>query len=461
MSELPGRITGTEMEWGVVVPGAENKTRGRQLLESEILPFVREYLYDVPYIGDTSNASVFLGNGSRLYPDVGNHREYATQEDDSYLGTTANEIVGENIMYDIMQRASEKYPVYGLHKQVADEDGNTWGYHENYGVDATKLQVNTKQLALHGVHLATRNIFFGGGMLMSDGSFVISQKVAGIVEDFNNSPTRTKALVNLRNRTYADDKRFGRVHVTSADPNMSPWATRMKLGTTSLVLRMIENGEQLEHIRAKGSLLAVAEEVSRDLSLTQKFTLKSGAVMTALDIQEYLCNAVKQRSDSLVRNWEDAWTIEEWERACADARQNPALLENRTDWMIRKKILDRYQQTTGYDWDSAEMRMKDRDFCRISPFSSGIQLRDRLWSEWMPDPALIKSRHFDAPTTTRAQVRGDFIKTFGSLQGKQKQHNARVFWANVQLGYEAEIKLTDPYAAAHPEVTRMIESATI
>jgi hypothetical protein len=182
MSEVQNRIIATEMEYGVTAydPLVEQlQLVTTPLLQQHVRPALDNL--GIPYLSSTPGGTdYFLGNGARLYPDVG-FQEYAASEDSTLQGALANEIAGERTIAAIADRyAQETETNVFVWKRVVDEDGQTWGYHANYHVEKENFYINRKNLALFGVFAATRGVLFGAGALRRSGKFAIAQKALGM-----------------------------------------------------------------------------------------------------------------------------------------------------------------------------------------------------------------------------------------------------------------------------------------
>jgi proteasome accessory factor A len=428
------------MEWSTLVqihPGCKEQLLSSQMAES----FFREQLPP-----SLSRIGQFCSNGARLYDDIGQHPEYATPEDASLMGTVANEIAGERILEHVLDSAKEKKALHKfmLNKRVVDEfkNGYAWGYHENYLAPAHYLDISEEGLALLGIHLATRNILVGAGGLRRDrntGSiqYFLAQKALNLNADFSGDTTRVKPVVNLRQEPHAASEVWRRVHVTSGDPNMSPWATFMKLGTTSLVLRLIENGEKLEQLRV-ASLTNLAKKVAADLSLCDNVLLRDGTTIRPIGIQEKLCAAAWKLGKEIALPDEELLVISEWQKALDDAKEDPMLLWDRSDWVAKKLMLEAYADRHDLRDNDPDLFKKDRQWDNIGPHGIGIKLRKKHWANWMPTEEFIADRMFTPPDNTRAILRGKFIKRFA------KDNGIFVSWSSVKVNNHP-INLPNPY----------------
>lgn len=435
---MQGRITGTETEWGLLIcQGADPKAP----LAAESLRAFYDYLPD-----DLARVGNFLSNGSKLHVDVGSHLEYATPEDDSIMGTLANELAGEEIVYQLLQRmilqskGPNKLHAFQLNKRVLDDGGNTWGYHENYGCNANAVQIGEEELALVGLHLATRNFFAGAGAATSYG-YVMSQKVQNLNIEYDlGSSGKSQPLLSGRKQPLAEGDVWTRVHVTSGDANMSPWATWMKLGTTSLVLRLLENGYNGEDLRLQKPMFYVAKEASRDLTGSKTFERVNGETIKPIEIQEALIEKVAEYASKHDIPQEEKQVLDEWQRAHDDYKKDPELLYDRVDWVVRKAVIDRHIDPDKLDYGSDVAREIDRKYDRIAPDGIGVGLRRKHWADWMPPEEAIVQARSHAPTTTRACLRERYIHAFS---GEQFPHST-VDWDHGSPKDGYKIPMDDP-----------------
>lgn len=453
---LPPRITGTEMEWSIT---ALYMDRGKaddsyQMGSHQAWRCVMRYLKrHLAYVG--KDYDYFLANGARLYVDVGEHVEYATPEDSTFMGTVANEIAGEQLMRNILEAGADRRngpsKEFSLNKRVIDDKGTVWGYHESYASSTPLFAINEGALALLGVHLATRSIFTGAGVLRADGRYHVAQKAGRVTHDFSTGTTRNSIpVVNLRNEPLtAHHDLSKRIHVTSGDANMSPWATFMKLGTTSLVLRLIESGRDMEWLRLKNSLSTTAITVATDTSARNLLELSSGKRLYAHEVQEALLQETRLLQKQCQLPDEEEIVLTEWQKAVDDTARDPMLLADRADWVAKLQRLSRYRERHGLKWKDEQLRRKDRQWDNIGAKGAGLAMRQTVWRDWMPGQALIDARMATPPPDTRAAVRGRFIDHFSGYP------DIYASWDELKFR-ELSYQLPDPYANSHEHIDKFI-----
>ena len=232
------RIFGLENEYGVTCT-----LRGQRRLSPDE---VARYLFRrVVSWGISSN--VFLQNGARLYLDVGSHPEYATPECDSIHDVVVHDKAGERILEQLLTSAENRLADEGINgdiylfKNNTDSAGNSYGCHENY------LTGRNQELAHYTntliPFLVTRQIYAGAGKVLQTARgamFCISQRAEHIWEGTSSATTRSRPIINTRDEPHADAERYRRLHVIVGDSNMSEYATFLKIGTTAILLRMLE-----------------------------------------------------------------------------------------------------------------------------------------------------------------------------------------------------------------------------
>ena len=277
------RIFGLETEYGVTCAAQD----GRGLSADE----VARYLFrKVVAWGRSSN--VFLRNGSRLYLDVGSHPEYATAECDDVRQLVTHDRAGERILEGLVADAQQRLEHEGLpgtihlFKNNTDSAGNSYGCHENYLV---RRQGDFSRLSDVLVpFLITRQILTGAGKVLTTprgAVYCLSQRADHIWEAVSSATTRSRPIINTRDEPHADAEHYRRLHVIVGDSSMSEATTMLKVGTTDLLLRMIEAGVPMREMALENPIRAI-REISHDITGMHPVTMANGRTVTAIDLQE-------------------------------------------------------------------------------------------------------------------------------------------------------------------------------
>jgi proteasome accessory factor A len=448
------RIFGLENEYGVTCT-----FRGQRRLSPDE---VARYLFRrVVSWGRSSN--VFLKNGARLYLDVGSHPEYATPECDDITELVTHDKAGERTLEGLLMDAERRLREEGiagdiyLFKNNTDSAGNSYGCHENYLVGRHGEFSRLADVLIP--FLVTRQIICGAGkvLLTPRGAvFCVSQRAEHIWEGVSSATTRSRPIINTRDEPHADAERFRRLHVIVGDSNMSETTTLLKIGTTDLVLRMIEAGVVMRDLTLENAIRAI-REVSHDMTGRRTVKLANGREASALDIQqEYFIKA----RDFVQRRGGDATTdrvLELWERTLKAVDSGDlTLVDREIDWVMKHQLIERYRTKHGIPLSSPRIAQIDLAYHDVSRRRGLYYLMERRGAV---DRATTDLKIFEAksvpPQTTRARLRGDFIR-----RAQEKRRDFTVDWVHLKLNDQAQrtVLCKDPFRAVDDRVEKLIAS---
>jgi proteasome accessory factor A len=448
------RIFGLENEYGVTCT-----FRGQRRLSPDE---VARYLFRrVVSWGRSSN--VFLKNGARLYLDVGSHPEYATPECDDITELVTHDKAGERTLEGLLMDAERRLREEGiagdiyLFKNNTDSAGNSYGCHENYLVGRHGEFSRLADVLIP--FLVTRQIICGAGkvLLTPRGAvFCVSQRAEHIWEGVSSATTRSRPIINTRDEPHADAERFRRLHVIVGDSNMSETTTLLKVGTTDLVLRMIEAGVVMRDLTLENAIRAI-REVSHDVTGRRTVKLANGREASALDIQqEYF---VKAR-DFVQRRGSDPTTdrvLELWERTLKAVDSGDlSLVDREIDWVMKHQLIERYRDKHDLPLSSPRIAQIDLAYHDVSRRRGLYYLLERRGAV---ERATTDLKIFEAksvpPQTTRARLRGDFIR-----KAQEKRRDFTVDWVHLKLNDQAQrtVLCKDPFRAVDDRVEKLIAS---
>ena len=249
-----------------------------------------------------------------FYQDIGCHPEYATPECDKVSDLVSHDKAGERIIERLSVAAERKMQADGflgrisVFKNNTDTPGNTYGCHENYLMDR---RVSFRQLASQLIpFFVTRQVFAGAGKVKSTnrGGYAISQRAQHIREEISIATTTARGIINTRDEPHADREKYRRLHVIVGDSNMSEFATYLKIGTTAIVLRMIEDNFIKQRLALRDSVRAI-QQISEDITCTRKIELENGKRLSGVEMQWEYLECAKQylsrqnRIQSPIRSW--------------------------------------------------------------------------------------------------------------------------------------------------------------
>jgi proteasome accessory factor A len=446
------RIFGLENEYGVTCT-----FRGQRRLSPDE---VARYLFRrVVSWGRSSN--VFLRNGARLYLDVGSHPEYATPECDNVVDLVTHDKAGERILEGLLVDADRRLREEGiagdiyLFKNNTDSAGNSYGCHENYLVGRHGEFGRLADILIP--FLVTRQIICGAGKVLQTprgAVYCVSQRAEHIWEGVSSATTRSRPIINTRDEPHADAERFRRLHVIVGDSNMSETTMLLKVGSTDLVLRMVEAGIVLRDMTLDNPIRAI-REVSHDMTGRSRVRLANGREMSALEIQWEYLNRAKDFTEKNGVDPVSTRVLEMWERALTAIEDgNLDKIAREIDWVTKYQLIERYRAK--HDLPLSAPRIAQLDLA-YHDVHRGRGLYYLLQKNGAVDRVTTDLRIFEAksvpPQTTRAKLRGEFIR-----RAQEKRRDFTVDWVHLKLNDQAQrtVLCKDPFRSVDERVEKLI-----
>ena len=448
------RIFGLENEYGVTCT-----LRGQRRLSPDE---VASYLFRrVVSWGRSSN--VFLENGARLYLDVGSHPEYATPECDSIFDLVVHDKAGERILESLVRSAEQRLREEGirgdvyLFKNNTDSAGNSYGCHENYLVGREGDFSKFTDVLIP--FLVTRQIYAGAGKVLQTARgamYSISQRAEHIWEGVSSATTRSRPIINTRDEPHADAERFRRLHVIVGDSNMSEYTTFLKVGTVAILLRMLEEDSGSWRDMTLENPIRAIREISHDPTCRRTVRLSDGRELSAANIQAYyLERALKFAKKNKLGPLEQK-ALDMWEHVMTHIESDPLKLETEVDWVMKYHLIERYRERHDLALASPRVALVDLAYHDISQSSSLFYLLQRRgMAERVVDDESIETATNVPPATTRARLRGAFIK-----RAKERKRDYTVDWVHLKLNDQAQrtVLCKDPFKSRDERVERLIAS---
>ncbi len=433
------KVCGIETEYGIHVPGGD----GNPITASSVLVnayaieadgrtdwdfedetpgndargFTREGAL-APVV-ETHLANTVLTNGARYYVDHA-HPEYSSPECADPLTLVLYDKAGEEVLRRSMRAAAHAFPgspAPVVYKNNSDGKGNSYGCHENYLMD--RAVPFAKVAAAVVPHFVTRQIFTGAGKVGTETAaldksqvhYQISQRAEFFEEVIGLETTLKRPIVNTRDEPHADPRRFRRLHVIVGDANLSEVATFLKVGTTALVLAMVEDDVTPPRDLTPADPVRAMHHVSVDLDLDRPFAMADGSTATALAVQWELFTAARKYADhhglSVVGGDEvGEWILQRWEAVLHALETDPSSLSRQLDWVAKRTMIDAYRDRHGCDWGDGRLSALDLQYHDLRPERS---LYARLSMERLVDDAAVSRAVTTPPSDTRAWFRGQCL----------------------------------------------------
>ncbi|WP_407563851.1 Pup--protein ligase [Streptomyces sp. 184] len=447
------RIFGLENEYGVTCT-----FRGQRRLSPDE---VARYLFRrVVSWGRSSN--VFLRNGARLYLDVGSHPEYATPECDNVIELVTHDKAGERILEGLLVDAERRLHEEGiagdvyLFKNNTDSAGNSYGCHENYLVARHGEFSRLADILIP--FLVTRQLICGAGKVLQTprgAVYCVSQRAEHIWEGVSSATTRSRPIINTRDEPHADAERYRRLHVIVGDSNMSETTMLLKVGATDLVLRMIEAGTVMRDLTLENPIRAI-REVSHDMTGQRKVRLASGREASALEVQqEYYEKAVDFCERRGIRTGIVERVLELWGRTLEAIRsEDLAKVGTEIDWVMKHQLIERYRAKNNITLSHpriAQIDLAYHDIHRRRGLYYLLEKRGQA-ARVCNDLKIFEAKSVP-PQTTRARLRGDFIR-----RAQEQRRDFTVDWVHLKLNDQAQrtVLCKDPFRSVDDRVEKLI-----
>src|SRR5450432_208278 len=445
------RIFGLENEYGVTCT-----FRGQRRLSPDE---VARYLFRrVVSWGRSSN--VFLRNGARLYLDVGSHPEYATPECDNVVDLVAHDKAGERILEGLLVDADRRLREEGiagdiyLFKNNTDSAGNSYGCHENYLVGRHGEFGRLADILIP--FLVTRQIICGAGKVLQTprgAVYCVSQRAEHIWEGVSSATTRSRPIINTRDEPHADAERFRRLHVIVGDSNMSEYTTFLKVGTSSIILRMLEEDSSPWRDLTLENPIRAIREISHDITCRRRVRLANGRELSAIDIQsEYLNRALRFAKRHGLPPLEQK-ALDMWEHVMTHLEDDPLKLATEVDWVIKHQLIEAYRARDDLPLTHPRVALIDLAYHDVSQDRSLYYLLEHRGAvERIVTDEEINEAVTTPPQTTRARLRGAFIK-----RAKERKRDYTVDWVHLKLNDQAQrtVLCKDPFKSKDERVERL------
>ncbi len=444
------RIMGTEVEYGISVPG--DPTANPVITSTQVvlayaaaadIPRSRRARWDYEVesplrdargfdlsaptlhnagdseLDDLGAANVILTNGARLYVDHA-HPEFSTPEVLTPRDVVIWDKAGERVMEEAAMRAATVpgAPRIQLYKNNVDGKGASYGSHENYlmGRQTTFPSIVAGLTAF----FVTRQVVCGAGRVGRGASgdeagYQLSQRADYIEVEVGLETTLKRGIINTRDEPHADADKYRRLHVIIGDANMSEYSTLLKVGTTALVLDMIEKGVRFDELRLAEPVRSV-HRISHDPGLTLLVETVEGKKMTALEVQRaYYEKACKHVENTMGADVDEATAevLALWGEVLDDLARDPLSTADRLDWTAKLRLLEGYRERDGLAWDAPRLHLVDLQYADVR-MAKGLynRLATRGSIKRLVGEDAVVAAMRTPPDDTRAYFRGRCLERY-------------------------------------------------
>jgi proteasome accessory factor A len=377
-----------------------------------------------PFSFHDMKSDLVLANGARFYNDH-THPEYSTPECRSLKDLVAQDRAGERIVQWAAGRRNKSLggEHVQLYKNNTDFHGHSYGCHDNFLVPRS---IPFPRLVAGLLpFLVSRQLIAGAGKVGIEaqesgfvpGRFQLSQRADFMETELSVDTMHNRPILNTRDEPHADPKKFRRLHLIIGDANMCEYATALKVGTTRLVLELIERSgaPSLELDQP----VAAVKQLSRDIDLKVVVRQKNGRGISGLDIQEQYYHAAEQTLAGL--DEETDWVLHEWGETLRLLARDRNRLIGKLDWVTKLWLLETFMQEERIGWDDPWLMSLDLEYHNVNPERGlylGLEAEGKAWR--MTSETDIERALLAGPLDTRGGVRGLCVRRFpGQIKSVQ------------------------------------------
>ncbi|GKS65660.1 proteasome accessory factor PafA2 [Nitrospira sp.] len=395
-----------------------------------------------PFSFHDMKSDLVLPNGARFYNDH-THPEYSTPECRTLKDLVAHDRTGERILLRAAQRRNK---VLGgervrLYKNNTDFHGHSYGCHDNYLV-ARSIPFSNLVAGLLPF-LVSRQVIAGAGKVGTEaqesghvpGRYQLSQRADFMEVELGVDTMHNRPILNTRDEPHADRMKYRRLHLIIGDANMCEYATALKVGTTQLVLDLIECGAAPE-CELDQPVTAV-KQLSRDPDLKTVVKLVNGRKLSAVDIQESYCEAASRMLSGT--DEETDWVLREWSETLSLLSGARSRLVGKLDWVTKQWLLESFMREERIGWDDPWLASLDLEYHNIHPDQGlylGLEAEGKAWR--LTTDEAIEEAIRNGPTDTRGGLRGLCVQRFPdqikSIQWERIQFTGGIRSRNLDMG---------------------------
>ncbi len=379
-------------------------------------------------------SDLVLQNGARFYNDH-THPEYSTPECRTLVDLVAHDRAGERVVQQAADRRNHELgnAAVQLYKNNTDFHGHSYGCHDNYLIART---IPFEQLHAELIpFLVSRQVYAGAGKVGMEkqeqgyqpGGYQLSQRSDFMEAELGVDTMFNRPILNTRDEPHADRTKYRRLHLILGDANMCEYATALKVGTTRVVLDLIDQ-RVAPIIELENPVLAI-QAFSRDPELKTRVNQRKGSPLSACNIQAMYLEAAQKVFGGC--DEETDWILREWAQVLALLEENRSALIGQVDWVTKLSLLEQFREEERLEWSDPWLASLDLEYHNVNSERGlylGLEAEGQVRRVCSEDD--IQRAMNDGPIDTRGGIRGLCVKRFG-------RHIQSVQWERVQFKAES------------------------
>lgn len=407
----------------------------------------------------------FLFNGGRAYIDMG-HLELCTAECLSLQDLINHDRANDALIMEALGSLGFRERIGFIRNNVDHYSGATFGCHENYLVRRAAPLTERNVLSLLAF-LTVRVLMCGAGKVGTTSSiesrspsesvseslpFQLSQRADYIQNELFEWVQFNRAIINTRDEPLADARKFRRLHLLHGDTSVLPTTLALKVGTTALVLDLLEV-DQLPDLALADSV-GTFRELSRHPGGPWQIPLADGGEMDGVELLlQYQMAAQREFAG---RDTETALILTEWKRTLDALANRPDDLVGRVDWVTKRWLFTQFVAAENISWNSPWLRSQDLEFHHVDPERNLAEPLADQAAPWQPSEAALLAAKSQPPPDTRAAIRSRVMRL---LAGEGR--GCFVDWEVVDTEGVNPLMLLNPFESSADVADRWIDDVRL
>ncbi|MCC7373799.1 MAG: proteasome accessory factor PafA2 family protein [Verrucomicrobiales bacterium] len=414
------RVVGLETEYGCL---SEDPTGPGSTVSAVRNWLFHEHRFGLPDVfqrdwDEPPGNGGFLFNGGRAYVDMG-HLEYCTPECLDLRDLITYDLAGDRLLNDALQGLGLTNRSGFVRNNIDHYSGATFGCHENYLVRRSAPLSERNVLSVLAF-LTLRVLYTGAGRVGSSlgaenrgdhlrsgahPHFQISQRADYINNELFEWVQFNRAIINTRDEPLADARRFRRLHLIHGDTSVLPCTLALKVGTTSLVLDLLE----IDHL----PVVCLADAVATFRQLSHQTTGRWEALLATGETEDALELLARFRDAAAAefagRDAETDAILQLWGETLGLLSTDRDSLVGRVDWISKQWLLDQFVAAEKLSWDDPWLRSQDLEFHHLNPSRALGRVLDKTPAPWNPSEEEIREARRRPPANSRAAARSHLM----------------------------------------------------
>jgi proteasome accessory factor A len=271
----------------------------------------------------------------------------------------------------------------------------------------------------------------------------MSQRADYINNDLYEWVQFNRSIINTRDEPLGDPRKYRRLHLLHGDTNVLPATLLLKVGTTSLMLDLLE----INHLPKL--VLADAVKTFRALSHQTEgpweVRLADGRSVDAVDLLEKFFSAAF--SEFHGRDTETDILLDVWGSTLKALKTEPQALIGKVDWITKLWLLRKFMEQEKIEWDDPWLKAQDLEFHHIDPARSLGLAMCQPPPAWELSPKTIETAVMEPPANSRALARSRVMQLL-----KEFAPPYSIDWEIVGVEGINSLNLLNPFDPSPPEL---------